>query len=370
MKIHLHQFVLLLFFCQLSVTNAHAQLDTSGLRHLFVTPENYTAGYTDRPIRLDGRLNEEAWLKAPWSRAFTDIEGDRRPKPSYPTKMKMLWDDTCLYIAATLTEPDVWATLRNHDTIVFYNNDFEVFIDPDNNTHYYYEVEVNPYNTIFDLLLPKPYRNGGSAVIDWDLKGLRSAVSIQGSINNPEDRDSGWTVEMAIPFRSIAANRRQRTGREGELWRINFSRVEWDFLVQDGKYSRMKDSSGRVKPEHNWVWSEQGVVNMHFPERWGYLRFSKQPPGGPVDDFVMPYAEQQKKYLWICYYRQKAFTAKHKRYAASFRELGIEDPTIIIGNKSNALTMEATSRQFMVYIKGEEGMVWSINDDGLVQSPG
>jgi hypothetical protein len=348
--------------------DAYAQLDTTGLQHLFVTPQHYTAYHTVQPPKIDGRLDEAIWSATPWSRLFTDIEGDRRPKPAYATRMKMIWDDSCLYLAASLAEPDVWATLKNHDDIVFHDNDFELFIDPRNTTHKYYEIEINAINTIFDLFMPKAYRNGGSAVIDWDLKGLRSAVQVQGTLNDPAKRDSGWTVEMAIPFRSLDANRRNADDRLQDLWRINFSRVEWDIDKRGGVYTRLKNSaSGRIKPEHNWVWSEQGVINMHYPERWGYLQFSKNNAAGAADAFVLPYAEEQKKYLWICYYRQKNYAARNRRYATTLQDLGIRDPTVKVGNVLNTVTMEATSRQFMAYIKGDDAITWSIDNDGLVQ---
>ncbi len=352
----------------LIATNVEAQLDTSGLRHLFVTPKQYTAYFATQPPKIDGRIDEAAWNNAVWSQPFTDIEGDKRPGPTHPTQMKMTWNDSCLYIAARLKEPDVWAMLKNHDDIVFHDNDFEVFIDPRNTTHHYYEIEVNAINTIFDLLLPKPYRNGGSAVIDWDPKGLQSAIQVQGTLNDPSKADSGWTVEMAIPFRSLDANRRNPGDRTQDLWRINFSRVEWDIETRDGRYNRVKDSaSGRFKPEHNWVWSEQGVINMHFPERWGYLRFSTASAGKPGDQFVLPEAEEQKRYLWICYYRQKNYLATNKRYAATLEELGVRVPQVLIANRRHTVTMEATTRQFMVYIKGDDAITWSINNDGLVQ---
>ena len=31
--------------------------------------------------------------------------------------------------------------------------------------------------------------------------------------------------------------------------------------------------------EDNWVWSQQGEINMHLPERWGFLQFSDKAPG-------------------------------------------------------------------------------------------
>ena len=45
--------------------------------------------------------------------------------------MKMLWDARALYIAAELQEPDVRGSVRGRDSVVFHDNDFEVFIDPD-----------------------------------------------------------------------------------------------------------------------------------------------------------------------------------------------------------------------------------------------
>jgi hypothetical protein len=79
-----------------------------------------------------------------------------------------------LYIAAELVEPDIWATIKRRDEVVYYDNDFEIFIDPDGDTHNYFEIEVNAFNTIFDLFMPKPYRNGGPALQTWDVHGLRS----------------------------------------------------------------------------------------------------------------------------------------------------------------------------------------------------
>src|ERR1700754_377483 len=63
--------------------------------------------------------------------------------------------------------------------------------------------------------------------------------------------------------------------QHGTIWRINFSRVEYDTKVENGQNVKLKDEvTGRDLPEHNWVWSAQGVINMHYPERWGFLVFS------------------------------------------------------------------------------------------------
>ncbi|WP_299499849.1 carbohydrate-binding family 9-like protein, partial [Mucilaginibacter sp.] len=236
------------------------------MENLFTQPENYVVYHTDHPPVIDGNINELVWHQTAWTSEFVDIEGAAKPKPALPTMVKMLWDDSCLYIAAQIAEPQVWATLRRHDDIIFRDNDFEIFISPDDTTPPYFEIEVNALNTIFDLLLNKPYRDGGNAIINWDVKGLHSAVKIQGTLNDASDKDEGWTVEMAIPFKSVSLGIGAKTPREGTQWRINFSRVEWDTKVINGNYVKLTDSAGKILPEHNWVWSPQGIVNMHYPE--------------------------------------------------------------------------------------------------------
>ncbi|MFN3684859.1 MAG: carbohydrate-binding family 9-like protein, partial [Fimbriimonadaceae bacterium] len=135
-------------------------------------PREYLCFRAPGEIRIDGRLNDPAWATAPWTEDFVDIEGDKRPKPRHRTRAKMLWDDRFLYIAAELEEPHVWATLTRRDSVIFQDNDFEVFLDPDGDTHQYYELEMNALNTLWDLMLIKPYRDGGPAVFHWDFRRI------------------------------------------------------------------------------------------------------------------------------------------------------------------------------------------------------
>ena len=103
------------------------------------------------------------------------------------------------------------------DSVIFQDNDFEIFIDLDGDTHAYFEIEINALNTVWDLLLIQPYRDGGPAIHAVDIAGLRTAVNLRGTINRPEDCDEGWSIETAIPWedprRSGAAARRPACGR-------------------------------------------------------------------------------------------------------------------------------------------------------------
>lgn len=357
----------LLITILISQSFAYSQSVFSGKEALFMPPRQYVATYTSTPPLVDGKIEDTVWKNVPWTEYFKDIEGDSKPAPTWNTRAKMTWTSEGLYIAAELLEPHVWAYLNKHDEIVFYDNDFEVFIDPDNDTHRYYEIEINAANTIFDLFMPKPYRNNSGAMFAYNTPGMKTAVSIQGTLNNPGDTDKGWTVEMFIPFMAVTMGNVAKVPADGEFWRLGFSRVEWDVEVKDGKYVKLKGANGRSLPEHNWVWSPQGLVNMHYPERWGYLFFSKPESGKDPSDYKIPYSETQKKYLWLVYYLQKEYFQKNRSYAKDLKDLGINESEFKLEGKDNKLWMEATSRQFMVYINGNENM-YSVNDEGLVQT--
>ncbi len=235
------------------------------------SPRRYVCRRAECPIRVDGKLNDSAWKKARWTAPFLDIEGSAKPKPRFRTRAKMLWDDEYFYIGAYLEEPHVWATLTEHDSVIFRDNDFEVFADPDGDTLNYFEFEINALNTGWDLFLPKPYKDGGKADNGWEIPGLKTAVSIDGTLNDARDRDRGWWVEMAFPWASFAhGGYTAAKPKPGVEWRVNFSRVEWRTRAADGKYEKIPKQA-----EDNWVWSPQGKVNMHIPEKWGFVRFER-----------------------------------------------------------------------------------------------
>ena len=106
-------------------------------------PRFYVCYKAQKPITLDGKLDDGSWKKAEWTESFVDIEGLNKPRPRFRTRVKMLWDDRYFYIAADLEEPAVWATHTERDSVVYEDNDFEIFIDPDGDTHKYCELEIS-----------------------------------------------------------------------------------------------------------------------------------------------------------------------------------------------------------------------------------
>jgi len=349
--------VILLTIC----LSLHAQNNLKNIDSRLTLPKSYVIQHTQQSLKIDGDLSEGDWEKASWTSDFVDIEGSKKPLPPLKTQVKMLWNDSTLFIAARLEEPQVWATLTNHDDIIYYDNDFEIFIDPNGNGHNYFEIEINAFNKIFDLFIPKPYRDGGDALISWNVPGLKSAVKVDGTINNTSDVDKGWNIEMAIPLKSLYIGHPFKAPKEGSLWRINFSRVQWDTKISHGKNVKLKDAAGKYVPEHNWVWSPQGLINMHYPEHWGYLQFSKK----ENTVFNLPYVERQKQQLWLIYNKQKKHHDKFGKYAANLKELSMNGQQNIAG-KENLLKMQGTDHQFTATIAVKGGKIIHINEEGLV----
>lgn len=351
-------------FLLLLVTHTRGQDIFKGYEHLFTKPLQYTAFKTHTAPVIDGRLQEAVWQNAPWTSYYIDIEGDKKPVPYRATRCKMLWDDDNLYIAAEMEEPHIWGYLHKRDQIIYNDNDFEIFIDPDNDTHHYFEIEINALNTIFDLYMSRPYRNAGKLRMDWNASNMKSAVYIEGTLNNPSDTDTKWTVEFAIPFSDLRLEDYVvAPPQKGTMWRINFSRVQWETDIQDGKYVRKKDSTGKRIPENNWVWSPQGVINMHYPERWGYLFFGDQEQTA----FAVPAEEELKNYLWLIYYKQKAYRGKHKTYAGLLNLLNIPD-TIPLHGKNYHLQMQGSDNSFFASINIGSVVLWNIDENGRVFS--
>jgi hypothetical protein len=332
-------------------------------------PEKYVCYRAAAPIEVDGNLDEAAWSKASWSDPFVDIEGGRRPKPRLRTMVKMLWDDQYFYIGAYLEEPAVWATLTARDSIIYQDNDFEVFIDPDGDTHNYYELEMNALNTVWDLFLVTPYRDGNPANIHaWDIQGLKTAVLVSGTLNNPADKDKSWFAEIALPWDVLKeAASPESSPKPGDQWRVNFSRVEYRLGVQDGQYVKASDpATGKPYPEDNWVWTPTGLVNIHYPEMWGYVQFSGKTAGKGRDSFVDKPEEKAKWALRRIYYREWAVRAEKGSFTSDLKTLGLSDRDLKVSGFVFPPTIQTTESLFEAVYRHQSGGVVRIFQDGRV----
>jgi len=251
---------------------------------------HYTSYKISDTLTIDGKLDEMTWKNASRSNRFTDLISGAATY--LDTRAAVLWDDQYLYVGYWIEEPRVTAKHKQRDAPIYQDNDVELFIaGPDG----YYEFEINSFGTIYEVLffwmdayekkgyhlLPEFKRDATGAKLfngvgykhprggrigfwKWDMPGLRSAVHIEGSINNDQDKDKGWTVEIAIPWTSLKilaeGDQRALPPLEADVWRMDFSR----FNIKKGS---AKDSGG-------WAWSSHGVWDSHVPECFTYIEFS------------------------------------------------------------------------------------------------
>jgi hypothetical protein len=292
-------------------------------------PPHYVCRKTKIPFpgEPDGRLDKAFWQPAETIDDFHDIEGDTRPKPFKKTMVKMLWDDNYLYVGAQLEEDEIWATVSGRDEVMFIDNDFELFLSPKHTSHRYYELEMNAMNAVWDLLMDKPGRDGVRRINSWDIRGLKSAVYMDGELNNPSATNRFWSLELLIPWFPL----RETTPSEclpehvipdiGEIWRMNLFRVEYTVDAVDGKYvKRINPATNRPFPGYNWVWAPIGVKDIHMPEMWGYLMF-----GDENTRFAMPENAQIEWELRKLYYRQRQFGVANGFYTTDFEQLKRQD---------------------------------------------
>jgi hypothetical protein len=271
-----------------------------GQNSTFPCPENEIARYTAHrirePITIDGRLDESPWKKAPLSPRFVDILSGGRTV--HDTRAAVVWDEQNLYIAFRVEEPFVHAKYTNRNDPIYYDNDIEVFIA---GRDAYYEFEVNAFNTTYEVLFlwKDAYEKGGFVKapefsldklkafngvgftnhprggrlgqFDWSFPGKQTAIAIDGTVNNDKDRDRGWTVELAFPWKGMEwlakADNRTLPPRDGDVWRMDFSRFNTYKEAPPAK-----DSGG-------WVWTRHGIWDSHIPECFAHIRFTTNDVG-------------------------------------------------------------------------------------------
>ncbi len=330
------------------------------------SPSNYVCQRASGTITIDGKDNEASWKNAKWSSEFVDIEGTLKPLPKHKTQFKMLWDSSYLYFYAKMDEPHIWATLKNRDDIIYFDDDFEIFIDPDGDSHNYYELEWNAYNTLWDLILLRPYRvdDAHKVLFNWNVDNMKTATHVEGTLNDASDVDSYWSIEIAIGWSVLKEFATpQELPKDGDQWRINFSRVDWT-MENDGKdYKKAFNPDGSKIPENNWVWSPTGRVNMHMPEMWGFVQFSQSKTGGAEVAFTPNPEEKVKWGLWNLYWQQIEYFKINNSYADT------TDPFTLpqVDNCTFAPKIYTTPNYFEISSPSCSGNAhWVIQKDGKI----
>ncbi|MCK5059464.1 MAG: carbohydrate binding family 9 domain-containing protein [Candidatus Aminicenantes bacterium] len=170
-------------------------------------PEGILARFTESAIRVDGRLKEAVW-KIPGNSHFTQSEPEDGGRPTEKTEVLIAFDRNFLYVAARLSDsqPDkIAARLGRRDDFV--DSDWFIFsVDPYLDRRSGYKFAVNPAGSICDWML----YNDEQEDLTWD--GVWESKA--------RITDSGWTVEMSIPFHQLRFKK-----KDTYTWGVNFHRI-------------------------------------------------------------------------------------------------------------------------------------------------
>lgn len=203
-------------------------------------------------ITVDGKLDEAAWEAAvrlefvfPW---------EKQTGAKETTVARLLWDDRALYVAYECEDADIIAHHLNHDDPTYEDDCVEIFINPDPTQSFYFGLEMNARGVLYDYFYPYPK----PLIRRFDLAGAQVAAYARGTINQPGDRDRGWSLEVAIPWANFSDLAKTLPPPPGTVWKVNLNR--WD-----------NTTSGRRLSQ----WSDSGldIPNPHLPERFGEIVF-------------------------------------------------------------------------------------------------
>jgi hypothetical protein len=229
------------------------RVDLLGTESDIVTRSAVCRWAVDPPV-LDGKLDDRCWQSAAVIDRFASFWTDP-PKSRLGTKAYLVWDDDALYYAGSMTDAELrsFGTKRNDH---LWNGDvFELFLKPIAERPEYFEFQANPRGVVFEAPFPKRGHDFGGFA-SAPILGNKAVVALDGTLDQPGDRDQGWSVEGRIPWSAFAAS----GGRPKPSARWLFAICRYDY-GKEGTQPITMSSAPLTKS------------NFHRYEDYGTIRF-------------------------------------------------------------------------------------------------
>lgn len=215
---------------------------------------SYEVRHAPGPIVIDGKLDDDAWKSA--ATATFVFPWDKQTGAMQKTVARLLWDDKYLYVSYDCEDTDVVAHFDKHDDPTYRDDAVEFFVNPRGTGAAYIGMEMNARGVLYDYFYFFPSVH----LKRFDLEGVQLATHIRGTLNMTSDKDQGWSLEVAIPWKNFDDLVRVLPPAPGSTWTANLNR--WDGTEPNRRLS---------------LWSDSGLVSAspHNPERFGKLVFVK-----------------------------------------------------------------------------------------------
>lgn len=205
------------------------------------------------PVTIDGTLDDAAWARAS-SPITLQFLWDSQTGAKQKTSARLLWDAEALYVGFDADDSDITARFLQRDDPTYRDDAVEIFINPDpRQDTVYYGFEMNARGVLYDYL----NYNSRTLFKRFDATGVTIATALRGTLNDSSDVDSGWSLEVAIPWSNFEELSRRPPG-PGAVWKANVNR--WDGTEPNRRMSIWSD------PQNTTSWP-------HVPSRFGELVF-------------------------------------------------------------------------------------------------
>lgn len=171
---------------------------------------------THSPIRIDAKMDEEAWQEAEVADKFRQYFPFDTSEANVPTEVRMTYDDTFIYVIAIMQNQGprdyVTPSLRRDFRGGAFDG-FTVVLDTYKDKTNAFVFGVNPFGVQREGLISEGGGGGGSFSLTWDNKWYSSAKTYDGY----------WIAEIAIPFKTL------RFKEDMDSWYINFYRIDSEY---------------------------------------------------------------------------------------------------------------------------------------------
>ncbi len=177
----------------------------------------------------------------------------------------MVWDDTNLYVGFHVTDDNLVDPSTERDNHLWEHDAVEVMIDPNGDGNNYYEFQVSPKNQRFDTRYDRPRQPQPFGHLDFNPE-TRSGVGVTGTIGNADDNDTGYDVELVIPWASINDGLAHTPPQAGDQVRVNL------FVMDEPKTGGQRSAA----------WSAPRSGDFHALARFGRITLAVDAPGAPA----------------------------------------------------------------------------------------
>ena len=184
------------------------------------------------PMKIDGKLDEEAYQLIKAMGGFVQTEPRRGEPATEQTEMWLFYDDENIYVGAKCydsADERQWVAneMRRDSMNVVRNENFAVYFDTFYDRRNAFLFELSPIGGTYDAYVTNERAPGNTDYNPvWDRQAGRF--------------EHGWTVEMAIPFRAL----RYKPGAS-QVWGVNARRtVRWK--NEESFIQRMPPNQGSV----------------------------------------------------------------------------------------------------------------------------